>query len=184
MRMRHHRNPLCHKNREGIIDFSIFSKKVWIKCNLPLERGVLESTGASGVFIFSLHFGSVFLHPGTESCFGVTRGEDGACFEEPQPCNKEQRAKNCGLHCSLTSLKILSVKTHTSFLTRFFNFFAALLKIFIQFFLHYGICSISQSTSSVPNETTWNFIVRTEYFLPANEIFYFDYLERFRSFHR
>lgn len=109
---------------------------------------------------FSLHFGSDFLHvQSKELCLVwlVTKHE--------------------------TSLKILSIKKRTSFLTRFFNFLAALLKTFIHFMPHYGICSITQSISFVPQEIIWNFTARTEYFLPVNETLYYGYLEWFFFFH-
>lgn len=161
-RTKHHRNLLLgQRNREGSSDFSTFSKKVWIKCNLPLKQRVLASTGAVGIFHFSLHFDSAFLHPQSKQLclvWLVTKHE--------------------------TSLKILSIKKRTSFLTRFFNFLAALLKTFIHFMPHYGICSITQSTSFVPQEMIWNFTVRTEHFLSVNETPYFGYLEWLFFFHR
>lgn len=150
---KHHRNLLLgHRNREGSRDFNTFYKKVWMKCNLSLEQEILASTGAGavGIFHFSLYIGSAFLHSQSKGLclvWLVTKHE--------------------------TSLKILSFKKHTSFVTIFFNFLAALLKTLIHFMPHYGICSITQSTSFVPQEMIWNFTARTVHFLPVNETLLF-----------
>lgn len=65
--------------------------------NLPVLQGVLTSTGLPSIFSFSLHFGSVFLPPGTQSSFGITQTREEA---QSEPCNKEERAKtkNDALH--------------------------------------------------------------------------------------